>query len=58
MEPAFSLSSGGPVPYFMLQGRRLLADVPQGTPVMLDQIERPVNSALWELREQQDAQLL
>ena len=58
LAPAFSLAPGGPVPYFMLQGRRLVADVPQGMPVTLDQIERPVDSALWELREQQDAQLL
>jgi predicted homoserine dehydrogenase-like protein len=56
--PAFALSPGAPVPFFMLEGRRLTADVPQGTTVTLERIERPVDSALWSLREQQDAQFL
>jgi predicted homoserine dehydrogenase-like protein len=40
----------------MLEGRRLLMDVPEGTAVTLDMVERPHDSALWSLREQQDVQ--
>jgi predicted homoserine dehydrogenase-like protein len=56
--PAFSLSSGAPVPFFMLEGRRLTANVPQGTTIALEMIEQPADSALWSLRRQQDAQFL
>jgi predicted homoserine dehydrogenase-like protein len=56
MVPAFSLAPGAPVPYFLLEGRRLAVDVPQGATVVLEMIEPPADSALWSLRRQQDAQ--
>jgi predicted homoserine dehydrogenase-like protein len=55
MVPAFSLSPDAPAPYFMLEGRRLTVDVPQGRTITPEMIDRPVDSALWSLREQQDA---
>ena len=58
LAPAFSLSPGAPVPFFMLEGRRLTADVPQGKTITLEMIEQPADSALWSLRGQQDAQFL
>ena len=48
-------TGGSPVPYFMLEGNRLAVDVPKGTVITLDMVERPVDSALWALRAQQDA---
>jgi predicted homoserine dehydrogenase-like protein len=55
---ALSLSGGGPcpVPFFMLEGRRLATDVPCGATITEDMVEHPVGSVLWELRRQQDAQ--
>jgi len=58
MVPAFSMFAGTPVPYFMLEGRRLAVDVPMGTVITVDMIERPADSALWALRAQQDAQFM
>ena len=55
MVPAFSLAPGAPAPYFMLEGRRLAVDVSRGTTVTLEMIDPPDDSALWSLREQQDA---
>jgi predicted homoserine dehydrogenase-like protein len=60
MVPGFSLAgrakNPAPVPFFMLEGCRLRVDVPRGTTLTLDMIERPTDSALWNLRRQQDAQ--
>jgi predicted homoserine dehydrogenase-like protein len=58
MAPAFSLALDAPVPYFMLEGCRLATDVPQGRTITLEMIDRPADSALWSLREHQDARLL
>jgi predicted homoserine dehydrogenase-like protein len=56
MRPAFALAPGAPVPFFMLEGRRLVMDAPEGTTITLDMVEQPVDSALWSLRAEQDAQ--
>ena len=56
--PAFPLADGGPVPFFMLEGRQLTKDIPAGTTITLDMIAPPADSALWSLRRQQDAHLL
>jgi predicted homoserine dehydrogenase-like protein len=53
--PGFALSDEGPAPFFMLEGKRLTRDVPAGTTITVDMVARPVDSALWSLREQQDA---
>ena len=56
--PAFSLSPGAPVSFFVLKGRRLTTCVPQGKTIALEMIEPPADSALWSLHRQQDAQFL
>lgn len=58
LAPAFPLSATGPVPFFMLEGNRLIEDVPAGTTISLDVIAPPADSALWSLRRQQDAHFL
>jgi predicted homoserine dehydrogenase-like protein len=55
-----SLAPGGPmapdrpVPFFMLGGVRTTRDIPAGTTITGEMIERPCDSALWALREEQD----
>jgi predicted homoserine dehydrogenase-like protein len=60
MVPGFSLENAGgaaqPVPFFMLEGCRLASHVPTGGAITVDMVERPADSALWDLRQQQDAQ--
>jgi predicted homoserine dehydrogenase-like protein len=56
--PTFPLSDGGPVPFFMLEGNQLTQDIPAGMTITLDMIEKPADSALWTLRQQQDAHFL
>ncbi len=58
MVAAFPVAAGAPVPYFVLEGNRLAVDVPRGTVITLDMIERPADSALWALRAQQDARFM
>lgn len=62
MVPGFALARENghdtPVPFFMLEGRRLVQDVSCGSTITLDIIERPADSALWELRHEQDAQFI
>ena len=49
------LAGGRPIPFFMLEGHRLRVDVSAGASFTADAIERPGSSALWRLREEQDA---
>jgi predicted homoserine dehydrogenase-like protein len=56
--PSFSLSDEGPVPFFMLEGNRLIQDVHAGTTISLSMIAPPPGSALWSLRRQQDAHFM
>jgi predicted homoserine dehydrogenase-like protein len=62
MRPGFAVgreqTPAAALPFFMLEGCRLTADVPRGATLTLDVIERPTDSALWELRQQQDAQFM
>lgn len=55
MTPMQPLGEGKPVPFFMLYGNRLAKDIPAGALITCDMIERPKDSVLWMLREQQDA---
>jgi predicted homoserine dehydrogenase-like protein len=52
--PGFPLTEDGPVPFFMLEGNRLVQDVPAGTSISVDMVDRPDNSPLWSLRQRQD----
>jgi predicted homoserine dehydrogenase-like protein len=60
MVPGFSLSGDraapAPVPFFMLEGCRLAANVPCGAAITKDMVVRPADSVLWDLRQQQDRQ--
>lgn len=55
MAPMSPIAGGGPVPAHLLSGCRLRADVPKGTVITYGMVQRPEGSALWELRERQDA---
>jgi predicted homoserine dehydrogenase-like protein len=55
MAPMQPVGEGKPLPYFMLYGNRLAKDIPAGSLITCDMVERPLNSVLWMLREQQDA---
>ncbi len=52
--PAGPLRPGRPVPFFMLGGIRAAQDIPAGTVITMEMVEPPHNSALWELRREQD----
>ncbi len=53
--PGGPLGADRPVPFFMLGGVRAACDIPAGTTITGRMVARPVDSALWALREQQDA---
>lgn len=46
---------GNPLPYYMLPGVRLKADVPAGATLLAEHVAAPANSVLWRLRTEQDA---
>jgi predicted homoserine dehydrogenase-like protein len=52
--PAKSLGPDAPVPSGLLHGARLLCDVPNGSILTGRMIERPRDSVLWALRDEQD----
>lgn len=54
MVPASLIKLGGGVPAHMLNGRKLIKDVPKGTLITYEMIEIPQDSVLWELRKMQD----
>jgi predicted homoserine dehydrogenase-like protein len=43
-----------PLPLFMGSGARLKVDVPEGTTITADMVDRPADSRLWALRAEQD----
>lgn len=49
--PATKMRGEQPIPAHMAFGNRLKTDVPEGSVLTYDMIERPENSALWRLRE-------
>lgn len=56
--PAKPMAPSAPAPAHMLQFRKLLRDVPAGTLITYDMVERPESSPMWDLREKQDAMFL
>lgn len=52
--PASAMGSGNPAPAHMIQYCKLLRDIPVGTVVTYDMVEKPEDSVLWDLREKQD----
>ncbi len=56
MVPASPISGGGAIPAHMLNGRKLVRNVPKGTVITYDMVEKPgKDSVLWRLRSMQDA---
>jgi len=52
--PAAPVADENPLPFFMLEGKRLTRDVPAGTIITRDMVVSPQDSRLWSLRKQQD----
>lgn len=52
--PAAAMAPGNPAPAHMLQFYKLRYDVPAGTMITYDMVEKPADAALWKLREMQD----
>jgi predicted homoserine dehydrogenase-like protein len=48
------IGEGLPLPYYLLAGRTLRADVPKGMVITADMVETPADSTLWQLRIEQD----
>lgn len=53
--PAGAVRGSAAVPYYMTAGARLTADVAPGAVIARHMVEPPAGSALWRLREAQDA---
>lgn len=52
--PSVPIAGNNPVPFFMLEGKRLSRDISSGTVITQDMIIPPQDSFLWSLRRQQD----
>ena len=48
------LSDGNPIPFYMMEGNRLAADVPEGAVITAGMLDRRPDSVLWQLRREQD----
>jgi len=47
-----------PIPFYLAGNKKLKVDVPAGTVLTYGMVDRPSDSVLWNLREQQDKKLL
>jgi predicted homoserine dehydrogenase-like protein len=56
--PSSPISDDTPIPFYLAAGKKLKVDVPAGTILTYGMVERPSDSILWDLREQQDKVLL
>ncbi len=45
---------GNPVPFYMMGDNRLTRDVPAGTVITTDMVQRPADSLLWKLRQEME----
>jgi len=52
--PAQGISAHTQLPYYLADGARLKEDIPAGTLLNADMLERPDDAILWKLREEQD----
>jgi predicted homoserine dehydrogenase-like protein len=52
--PSGKIAGNNPVPFFMLEGKRLSRDISSGTVITQDMIIPPQDSFLWSLRRQQE----
>ncbi|MGA1838263.1 SAF domain-containing protein [Herbiconiux sp. 11R-BC] len=56
--PAAPIASGNPASAHLLTANRAAVDIAAGTLITYDMVERPADSLLWRLREQQDQTFL
>lgn len=54
IRPASALAAGAPLPLHLGSGHTLRVDVPAGTLLTVEMVDPPSESALWDLRRQQD----
>lgn len=54
--PGYAVGPGRPLPFFMLEGNRLVTDVPAGTIITREMVAAPGDTPLWSLRALQDAE--
>jgi predicted homoserine dehydrogenase-like protein len=54
IRPARAARGSAPLPFHMGNGNRLRVDVPAGTLISVEMIDRPEGSDLWALRGEQD----
>jgi len=52
--PTVPIADNHPLPFFMLEGKRLSRDISSGTVITQDMVIPPQDSFLWSLRKQQD----
>ena len=51
---AHRAEGGNPVPFYMMGDNRLTRDVPAGTVITTDMVQRPADSLLWKLRREME----
>ena len=51
---ALRVEGGNPVPFYMMGDNRLARDVPAGTIITADMLQKPTNSLLWTLRREME----
>ncbi len=51
---ALRVEGGNPVPFYMMGDNRLTRDVPAGTIITTDMLQKPTNSLLWTLRREME----
>jgi predicted homoserine dehydrogenase-like protein len=51
---ALRAEGGNPVPFYMMGDNRLTRDVPAGTIITADMVQRPTKSLLWTLRKEME----
>jgi len=56
--PGVGIGAGRPAAAHLLTGNRAAVDIPAGTLITYDHVDRPADSLLWELRELQDSTFL
>ncbi|NQX28926.1 flagellar biosynthesis protein FlgA [Microbacteriaceae bacterium VKM Ac-2854] len=56
--PAVAIGPSSPASAHLLTGNRAAVDIPKGTLITYDMVERPADSVIWALRDEQDSTFL
>lgn len=51
---ALRAEGGNPVPFYMMGDNRLTRDIPAGTVITTEMVQRPADSLLWKLRQEME----